>query len=291
MQIILHLGANATDGERLLKSLLKNAETFAAQGIKVPGPGKYRVLIRETIQNLKGADPAPDTREILLDAILDDETAQRLVLSHSTFICVAPRIFENGKFYHLTEFKIRGFRKLFPEDEIEFHIGLRNPATFLPAVYSEINGKSFEAFMCGLAPEEVRWSDLIKRIQAVAPNVPITVWCNEDTPLIWSQLIRELSGTDALTKISGGYDLLRTIMSKDGMKRFLSYLKTHPPQTEMQKRRVIAAFLDKFALEEEIDQEVDLPGWTAERIEHITDLYEEDVEQIARMPGVNFISP
>ena len=80
MQIVFHIGAHCTDDERLLKTLLNNNEVFAAEGIAVPGPGKYRNLLRDTMQNLKGQVPAPNTRDILLDAILDDAPAERMVL-------------------------------------------------------------------------------------------------------------------------------------------------------------------------------------------------------------------
>jgi len=103
MQIVYHIGANCSDQDRLLKSVLKNAETFAQQGVKVPGPGKYRRLIRETIQALEGKDPASDTREILLDAILDDDPTERLILSNSNFICIPNRIFEKGAFYGVVQ--------------------------------------------------------------------------------------------------------------------------------------------------------------------------------------------
>ncbi|SLN41611.1 hypothetical protein [Roseisalinus antarcticus] len=291
MQIVYHIGANCTDGDRLIKSLLKNADAFAAQGIKVPGPGKYRRLLRETIQNLDGRPPAPDTRDILLDAILDDESAERLVMSHADFICVTNRIFQSGAFYELAEFKLGSLARLFPEDEIELHLGLRNPATFVPTTFANSEMPSFDAFLRGADPLAIRWSDLVSRIRAAVPRAAITVWCNEDTPLIWAQLIRELSGVDPMTRISGGFDLLNAIMSPDGMKRFLSYLKSHPPQTEVQKRRIIAAFLDKYAIEDEIEEEVDVPGWTDEIIAALTQTYEEDVYRIERMPGVNFIAP
>ena len=51
-------------------------------------------------------------------------------------------------------------------------------------------------------------------------------------------------------------------MSDEGMNRFLNYLRTHPPKSESQKRRVIAAFLDKYALYDKIEEVVDLPGMT-----------------------------
>ncbi|KAA9009711.1 hypothetical protein [Histidinibacterium aquaticum] len=291
MQIVYHIGANCTDDDRLLRSLLKNADTFAQEGIKVPGPGKYRRLLRETIQNLNGRPPSPDTRDILLDAILDDEEADRLVMSHSEFICVPNRVFLDGGFYNLAAFKVASLARLFPEDALELHLAIRNPATLIPALYHTAHSGDFSGFLKGADPRQLSWSDVVIRIRSAAPNAPLTVWCNEDTPLIWAQLIRELSGVDPTTRIAGGFDLLNAIMSPAGMRRLLGYLKTNPPRTEAQKRRIIAAFLDKYAIDEEIEEELDVPGWTQEMVEDLSDAYEEDVERIERMPDVNFISP
>ncbi len=291
MQIVYHIGANCTDEDRLLKSLLKNVDAFAAEGIKVPGPGKYRRIIRETILNLNGATPSPDTRDILLDAILDDEPVNRLIMSHSAFICIPKLIFENGVFYERATAKVAGLASLFPDDEIELFLGIRNPATFVPAVFVDAKNTDFAQYLRGITLDQIRWSDVVTRIQEAAPKASLTVWCNEDTPLIWSQLIREISGVDPLAKITGGFDLLASIMAPEGMKRFFDYLKSHPPATEIQKRRIIAAFLERYVIEEEVIEEFDLPGWTTEVVDHLTEAYEEDVYLISRMPGVNFIAP
>lgn len=291
MQIVYHIGANCTDQDRLLKSILKNAETFAEQGVKVPGPGKYRKLIRETIQALDGSPPAPDTREVLLDAIIDDDRCNRLVMSHAQFMCVHRRVFESGVFYELAEQKLTGLANLFPDDDIEIFLGLRNPATFLPAIFGDSKIESFDEFMRGLDPMDLRWSDLVARIRNILPRASLTVWCNEDTPMIWAQLIREMAGVDPLTRITGGFDLLSTIMSADGMKRFVAYLKTNPPQTETQKRRIIAAFLEKYAIEDEVEDEIDIPGWTDETVAQLTANYEDDIHRIEAIHGVNFIAP
>ena len=128
-------------------------------------------------------------------------------------------------------------------------------------------------------------------IREAAPNVPITLWCNEDTPLIWAQIIRDLAGLEHGEKITGGFDLLSDIMSREGMRRFRAYLHEHQGMTEMQKRRVIAAFLDKFALEDALEEELDIPGWTDELVEELTEIYDEDVFHIQRMPGVQMITP
>jgi hypothetical protein len=291
MQVVYHIGAICTDQDRLLKSVLQNAEIFAAQGVKVPGPGKYRRLIRETIQELDGIESTPDTREVLLDAILDDEQCNRLVMNQGQFICIHRRVFEGGIFYALAEQKLVELANLFPDDEIEIFLGICDPTTFIPAVFSDSPVNSYDTFMQGLDPAHVRWSDLIARIRAILPRATIMTWCNEDTPLIWAQLIRELGGIDPLPKITGGFDLLSAIMSAEGMKKFVGYLKANPPQTETQKRRIIAAFLEKYALDEEVEDEVDMPGWTDEYVTHLTALYDEDIYRVERMEGVNFIAP
>ena len=61
--------------------------------------------------------------------------------------------------------------------------------------------------------------------------------------------------------------------------------------TEMQKRRVISAFLDKFALEEEVEEEVDLAGWDDDLMADMTDVYDEDMLEVQRIPRVTLIAP
>lgn len=291
MQIALHIGANCTDDDRILKSLLKNGEEFSEYGVKVPGPGKYRRLLRETIQNLNGAHPAQDTRSILLDAIVEEEDVRRLVLSNANFICVPNRIFDGGMLYEQAEAKLHALHQLFPDDEIELFLALRNPATFLPVAFAQSKADTPEAYLQGLHMTQIRWSDLVRRIQSLFPMTQLTVWCNEDTPMIWAEVMRAMSGIDHDQKITGGFDLLASIMSDEGMNRFLNYLRTHPPKSEMQKRRVIAAFLDKYAQEDKIEEDVDMPGMTDGMVEELSQIYENDVAFIAQLPGVDFITP
>ena len=80
-------------------------------------------------------------------------------------------------------------------------------------------------------------------------------------------------------------------MTQEGMKRFRAYLAEHPVMTEMQKRRVISAFLDKFAKEDEIEEEIATPGWSPHLLADMTEAYEEDLYHLERIPGVNFLSP
>ncbi|SMY09582.1 hypothetical protein [Flavimaricola marinus] len=291
MKIVYHIGANGTDGDKLVRSLVKNSKAMADKGVSIPLPGKYRRLLRETIQNLGGGAPAPDTRDILLDAIMDDGPADRIVMSNSAYICLPVRVFEAGEFYGLLTMKMRALTQLFPEDDLDIHFAVRNPATFVPTLWSQVKNRPFNAFMGGVDPRTLRWSEVIRRIRLAAPTAKLTVWCNEDTPMLWGDILRGMIGLEENVPVAGENDLLATIMSADGLARYESYLASHPPQTSLQKRRVIAAFLDKYALPDEVEEEVDLPGWDAALVHELTELYEEDVEKIAKIDGVNFLDP
>ena len=291
MQVILHTGAHYTDEDRIMKCLLRNKSDFATRGIAVPGPGKYRKLLKDTFDALKDASPSPEAREVLLDAMLDDEKADRLILSNTHFFGAPRAAVRRGILYPMAPTRIANMRQLFPNDPLEMFLAIRNPASFLPAVFSQSPKEEFEEFLGGVDPHDIRWSDTLTLIREAAPDVQITVWCNEDTPLIWAQIIRDLAGLEPGEKIIGGFSLLSEIMSHEGMKRFRAYLKEHPDMNETQKRQIISAFLDKFALEDELEEELDLPGWTDQLVEEMTEIYDDDVIRIQDIPGVKMIMP
>ncbi|MEM5543454.1 hypothetical protein WNY61_11975 [Sulfitobacter sp. AS92] len=291
MQLVLHTGVHFTEDERLLKCLLRNQDDLAKAGIKVPGPSTYRNLFRDTLNAMHKAEPSGVARDVLLDAFLDDGTASRVILSDANFFRSPATALQQGMLYSAAPVRMMRMAQLFPEDEISIFMAIRNPASLVPVLYEKAADKTSAAFWGERGPEDLRWSETISQLREAAPDVPITIWCNEDAPLIWAQIIRDMAGLAPETKIKGGFDLLHAIMSEEGMRRFRSYVDTHPEMSEAQKRRVITAFLDKYALEEEIEEELDMPGWTEELVERMTALYDADVEIIRAMPGVTFITP
>jgi len=91
--------------------------------------------------------------------------------------------------------------------------------------------------------------------------------------------------------LAGEFALLPEIMTKAGHERFNAYMEARPGLTEAQKRRVVTAFLDKFADEAAIEEELDVPEWDPGMIETLSALYDEDVAEITRMDGVRMILP
>lgn len=291
MQVVLHIGAHCTDDDLLIKTLVKNAPALAAQGTAVPKPSAYRNMLRDALRALSNGAPSDGVRDRFLDQILEDKDVDRLILSNESFVNLTHRIFDGGVFYGLAPKRLKAMADMMQGDELEIYMGIRNPATFLSATFGRVEGRSLEQFLQGADPMDLRWSDVIASIRAAVPEAPLTVWCNEDTPLIWTQIIRDIAGLEHTSKLKGGFDLIRSIMSREGMVRFKSYVAENPPQTEVHLRRIIAAFLDKYAIEEQLEDELNAPGITDEQVVAMTDSYEEDLYEIEQIPGVNFITP
>ena len=291
MHIALHIGAHCTDEDFLLKTLLVNRENLAQSGVVVPEPGRYRPVVRETLHILKDAAPTPEMQETILDALLDEDDARRVVLSHDSFLCVPGMALGDGALYPMVGKKAPRLRTLFAHSEVSFHIALRDPATFIPSVFERAQETEFANFISDVDPMTLRWSSVISRLRQAVPEAPVTVWCNEDTPLIWPEVLRAVAGLDASAKLKAEHEFLRNVMSRNGVQRLQVYLDQHPPANIAQRRRVVSAFLDKFAQDDALEQEIDLPGWSAAYVDTLSQLYDEDVAQIAAMEGVTFIAP
>lgn len=289
MRIVYHLGAHCTDEERLVRCLLKNRGPLAEQGIVVPAPTRYRKLLRDTAVQLKGASASIETQALVLEQIMDEDVANRLILSWDSFLSF-PQWVLRGTMYAFAGERIRAFTQIFPQIEAEFHLAIRNPATFLPALYDKQKGKSHAEFLEATDPMQLRWSDVIRQITAQNPGVPLVIWADEDTPLIWPEVLQAVSGHADGTRLEDTDELLAGIMSPDGLVRMRNYIATHPPQSIAQRRRIVSAFLDKFALPDRVDMEFEFPGWTEQTVDQMTAAYHEDIARIRAMPDITFLS-
>lgn len=288
MRIVYHLGAHCTDEDRLVRCLLKNRGVLADQGIIVPSPTRYRKLMRDTAVQLRGQAASEETQALILEQIMEEVEAERLILSWDSFLSF-PAWAVRGSLYIFAGERIRAFTQIFPDIEAEFHLAIRNPATFLPALQAKVNGKGHEDVLANMDPLYLRWSDAVQQILARNPGVPLTIWCDEETPLIWPEVLQQVSGHAPGTSLVDDDELLSMIMSDIGMARMKAYCAEHPPQSVAQRRRIVTAFLEKFARPDRIEMEIDMSGWTEAIVEDMTARYLEDVDRIRRLPGVTLI--
>ncbi|MDU8946751.1 hypothetical protein [Ovoidimarina sediminis] len=292
MQVIFHIGAHCTGQDRLMRSLLKNRDVLAQNGVAVPGPGRYRRILAEVLKKLRGAPASAETQDVLLEAVLDLDDADRVILSNESFICAPSKAVEGGVLYPKID-KSAWLAAAFPEAEVEFALSLRNMASFLPALFEIVASEDIDAhrFLGGQDPRELTWVSVVEGLRAANPEAPILVWCDEDSPLLWPEIMRELAGLDALVRLEGENDLARTLLSREGNAKLDAYVGRRPPEDEAMRRRVVASFLSNYGEDSALEQEIDLPGWTDALIDELTAAYDEDVERIASIPRVTVLTP
>ncbi|WP_158965869.1 hypothetical protein [Chachezhania sediminis] len=292
MKIVFHAGAHFTQSDRLMKCLLRNSEDFAERRVAVPGPARYRSLFKTIFQAPPDADPAPDTREILIDAVLDDDEVERVILSNEHFFGAFGSALGSGRFYPDAPRRIELLCGIFRPDDVEMVLAVRNPATFLPEIRAQmIHRNTAHDMLAGTDPLALRWSDTIRRIRRTAPNMPITIWCNEDAPLIWPQVLRRIAGYGRDEKIVGGLEALSDVMTVEGLKRLRAYVRLLDNPSADRIRQLMLAFLEKYSVEDLMEEEIDMPGWTDDTIETLTQFYDEDMEVMQQLPGVTVLFP
>ena len=289
MRIILHAGVQCTDDERLLKTLLRNKETFEKAGVAIPHPKSYRTLLDKMLTNKNN----PMTGENFLAIILKDTTVQShtVILSNPLFFGSSKEVLGPQQLYPNAVKSTEQFLHLFAEDDVNLYFSIRNPASFLPAVFETSKLSDFSAFLKTKNPLEIRWSEFASRLRKAFPDLPIHIWCNEYSPFIWGQILRQMGQLSAPQNIAGDFDLFAEIISDEGFERFKAYVRTHPSLTPRQLRIVMGAFAEKFGQNDKIIEEIEAPGWDEALVQDLTERYDIDVRSIDKISTVQFISP
>jgi hypothetical protein len=136
MQVVFHLGAPCTDDDLLLQTLIRNRDVLWGEGVAVPPPGRYRAVVRDTARTLKGRPASPEVQDALLEAIVDESASiDRLILSDPRFICINRLVIQGPQIWPMIDRQTTQLRALFPDDAVEFFIGLRDPATHVPQLF------------------------------------------------------------------------------------------------------------------------------------------------------------
>ena len=104
-------------------------------------------------------------------------------------------------------------------------------------------------------------------------------------------MLRSVAGLPADQPLVAENELLAMLMSGEGLTRMQAYIETRPPATIEQRRKIVSAFLDKFALPERIEQAIEMPTWDQDMVDDLTSIYEEDVAKIIASGKVTFIQP
>lgn len=287
MKIAYHLGIHGTDENALVETLFHNRAVLAAQGVDIPDPHIYRPVLSEALHALNGASAPSSMQELVMDTVLTQEAPERVVFSNRAFLGLPFRAISAGGLYTNAEQRIAALLGLFPEMEAEFFVAMRNPATLVAHILQVVDGASYERMFATFPPETLRWNDAARRIVQAAQGRRVVFWCHEDTPVIWPEVLREVAARDI--PLDGEFAMAERIMTPEGAAALTRELGDKAE--DMAHRRallpqVIAAHLRP----DQVEIDLDFPGWSQSYVDEITALYESDFAEIAALPGAEIIS-
>lgn len=291
MELALHLGAHLTDEGRLLRCLSANRKLLAQQGIAVPDLAQYRDLLLALAGTTDPAELDPEADQILLASADIPDTARRAVFSDPKLLSWKGGAARINQFYPNAPGRMATLRRALGAHQVDLFMAIRNPASFIPTFLQGMKPAKAKSVLAKLKPQELRWSRLIGDIREAWPEARLTLWCDEDTPFIWHQILAHISGHDQGTELAHAYEWFDEVMIEGGAQKLEAYLNSVPPVDEAHRQRVIAAFLDKFCDPEKIDIDVSSTGWDAEMVDLLSELYEADLATIADMPEITLIQP
>ena len=154
------------------------------------------------------------TGETILVAIDDWNDTERIILSNDNFLCRSNAPLGPDSLYPKIE-KSLWLRQRVPSHDVSFALAIRKPASFLPDLMSGAAGSPppQSVLKMGIWLEDMRWSRVVENLAAANPECPILVWWHKDTPIICSEILRELTGYDATQPLEGALDMAKAIMT------------------------------------------------------------------------------
>lgn len=291
-QVTFHIGVQFSTGRDILLSAKANANLLRARDISLPPIRKARKIIDETLRRLDGMPPIPEEQDALLAELTAPGKVAHLVLDDDLRAGSLRDLFTGPTLYNGIETRIAPVAELFSNTSFRLSLALINPAVFLDrALASGTAIRALQSFVEAAHPAELSWREMVQRLRRAMPDVPLTIWCDEDAPLIWPRVLRHLFALPQHATPEARLLPLQPLLEPEGLTRLRAYLAKFPPETDAQYERVILLFLDKYGIEDALSPRCDIPGWDSAKIAEVTARYEDDIAALAQEEGVTLILP
>lgn len=290
MNIVFHIGVHGTDDELILKTLLRNRDALHRKSTLVPAPGHYRKLLHDAIGQLRGKAASPDMQQILLDTIVTDEGTKRLILSHENFMSGPPGVVKGGVIYPNSSDIFHRLSGLLPGEDFEFFMALKNPAALVVDALHRRPDAGYETVIGYGDPRDLRWAPVIRRMLPYLGANRLVIWRREDAAYVWNEVLRLMMGMAPDTPFMGEMAMLQRLLTPKGAE-LMSERSKGGKLSIAERRQLTEDILSEHARPEVMEAPAELPGWTQELIDEITRNYDEDMAEIAALPGVEFITP
>lgn len=289
MHLAIHSGADFTDEGLLLHALRANSDLLTDVGVMLYGPRRCRRLFMSPLQDLATGQVEPETVDRLRSLIPDDIAYQRTVLTSPDFIGETRTALRDGQFYPLAGQRLAFLEQTFAPAGIELFVGVRNPGSFIPKVLMALPPEDRAETLANTDVSCLSWLTMIEDIRDLAPNVAITLWANEDLPVIFGDIVRAICGLPSETPIENEFALLASLLDDDGRDRLEELIRPENSDDRPALLADLSALFEDHALPHEVEEELDLPGWSTDIVEAFTELYAQDLARLKSMPGIRVL--
>lgn len=290
MQVAFHVGVLGTDGDKVGNCLAANGPVLRKARVELSPNSLNEPILSEALNALKGGVASPEMEDVVHDALVEHEDTERLVISRASLLGLPRRSLEGGGLLMQAPRQMRALSDVMPSVEVEFFLALKNPATFAPDLLQRMT-RSPVALAQSVNHADLRWAPAIRRILAEIGDRRLVLWCNEDTPMIFPEVVRRIAGLDARAPLTGDNAVAEALLTDAGKAALGAKLADVTPGSVAARRGATAAVLAEHHDPASLQARVEGFDWDQEVVDAITAAYDSDVAEIAALPGIEFIHP
>ena len=288
IQFTIQLGTAFDEGQQLIWSLVKEP-WIEDENIYVHRPRFYRNQLSKLAAQPGGGAAGPDDLQKMfhLDQA-DPEQDLHFVLNVTEPMQPEPHFYANGTWFEGLGDRAARLRAVLAPAPVAFMLCLRNPAMLLSDALASTEYSGFEADLPN--PFTLSWANVLRDLRTHVPDVPITVWCAEESPLIWGRVLSAVGAPPEKLTLEAHIHLAKSLMNAEGSKRLTKYLHQRPELPDELRARVISIFIEKFTPPEKLEADVTIPDWSEDKQLRMDASYAADLEEVATIDGVTFIT-
>lgn len=291
MHVAIYAGAAFTDEGRMLGSLQANKDVLTQNGSVYFGPRKFRQSLKPAFRSMGSSEDAQQALEKLRAVLPVQPSIERAVFPSGQMFGGNENYLEDGQLYPLAGRRMAFLAEAFNDATLELFFALRNPGSFIPKLLMTLPEAEREDLIRSTDLSCLGWIGMVEDVRDLAPDVNITLWCNEDSPLVWGDVVRAIGGLPDDAAVNGEYDLLLSLLTPEGQQQANAMIADAGEGQQQGLRTFLAEVLEEHALPEKVEEELELPGWNSEIIDAFSELYRQELDRLGTMPGVRMLMP
>jgi hypothetical protein len=290
--IRLHLGAHKTASTHLQKALA--SATGGARSVCYLGPSEMRSpdIAAEALAAHGPSDPLGAEAAAAIRTRMTG--AGHVLISEENILGTAhaPAMLREARFYPRAATRVANIVAGIARDghsvtPVQLYLAVRDPAGFLVSAYCQrlYAGQvlSFEAFLGGLAPDALNWSDLVERLLTVPGVAGCVIWRYEDYASLLPRIGQALLPAECVARYRPGRNVVHPGLSAAAHAWVMAQADAGKPHAglarEARNRWPKTANAQPFA------------PFGQDALRASATSYRADIAAIAELPGVTWLRP